>query len=166
MSNLPLSEGFGQLRSLVTLDLGGCLKLLALPEGIPPRILPSLYCPGHFGASERGRGISSSVVLNRSLSEGFGEQLVNLTDFNLNGCVKLQELPESICNMRSLTKLDLRGGPDWECGPMSLRALPKRFGQLESLVQLNLSYCRSLKELPAGAPAHILPPVPPESCLN
>ena len=37
--NCSLSEGFGQLRSLVTLDLGYCGQLLALPEGIPP-VLP------------------------------------------------------------------------------------------------------------------------------
>ena len=97
-------------------------------------------------------------MLNRSLSEGFGEQLVNLTDFNLHGCVKLQELPESICNMRSLTKLDLSGDLfPGGCGPMSMRALPERFGQLRSLVELNLYCCTSLKELPAGIPPHILP---------
>ena len=89
-----------------------------------------------------------------SLPERFGEQLVNLTDFNLHGCVKLQELPESICNMRSLTKLDLSGdgGGFGACGPMSIRALPERFGQLRNLVQLDLSYTE-MKELPEGIPA-------------
>ena len=81
---------------------------------------------------------------NLPLSEGFGEQLVNLTDFNLHGCVKLQELPESICNMRSLTKLDLSGEGSWGCGPMSIRALPERFGDLPSLVDLDLGYCHAL----------------------
>ena len=38
--NHSLSEGFGQLRSLVKLHLWGCTQLRALPEGIPPRILP------------------------------------------------------------------------------------------------------------------------------
>ena len=77
-------------------------------------------------------------MLNCSLSEGFGEQLVNLTDFNLHGCVKLQELPESICNMRSLTKLDLSGESEYGRGPMSIRALPERFGDLKSLKELDL----------------------------
>ena len=40
MSNLPLSEGFGQLRSLVTLNLQSCYALKELPAGMPPRILP------------------------------------------------------------------------------------------------------------------------------
>ena len=86
-------------------------------------------------------------LLIRPLSEGFGEQLVNLTDFNLHGCVQLQALPESICNMRSLTKLDLSGddgGNSWKCGPMSIRALPERFGELPSLEDLNLAYCHAL----------------------
>lgn len=30
---IPLSEGFGQLRSLVTLSLSSCRQLKALPEG-------------------------------------------------------------------------------------------------------------------------------------
>ena len=95
-SNLvSLPERFGQLRSLVTLNLKECWELLALPEGIPPRILPSLYCPGHFGASEWGRGISSSVVLNRSLSEGFG-QLRSLVTLDLGWCTQLLALPEGI----------------------------------------------------------------------
>ena len=44
MSNLPLSEGFGQLRSLVTLNLAHT-KVKELPEGIPARILPPLPSP-------------------------------------------------------------------------------------------------------------------------
>ena len=35
MLNRSLSEGFGQLRSLVELNLWGCEQLRALPEGIP-----------------------------------------------------------------------------------------------------------------------------------
>ena len=61
--------------------------------------------------------------------------MVHLTDFNLHGCVKLQELPESICNMRFLTKLNLSG---------SIRALPKRFGELPALADLDLAYCHAL----------------------
>ena len=88
-------------------------------------------------------------MLNYSLSEGFGEQLVNLTDFNLHGCVKLQELPESICNMRSLTKLDLSGESPYNgCGPMSIRALPERFGDLTSLEDLDMTACTSVVSLP------------------
>ena len=35
-----LPERFGQLRSLVELNLYYCHQLRALPEGIPPRIIP------------------------------------------------------------------------------------------------------------------------------
>ena len=41
------------------------------------------------------RGISSSVVLNRSLSEGFG-QLGSLKELSLYGCTHLEALPEGI----------------------------------------------------------------------
>ena len=37
------------------------------------------------------------------------------------------------------------------------RSLSEGFGQLENLRELKLWNCSSLKELPAGAPAHILP---------
>ena len=40
MLNRSLSEGFGQLRSLVELNLHYCGNLRALPEGILPHILP------------------------------------------------------------------------------------------------------------------------------
>ena len=40
LSNLLLSEGIGQLESLRELSLSCCHQLRALPEGIPPRILP------------------------------------------------------------------------------------------------------------------------------
>ena len=66
--------------------------------------------------------------------------------------MKLQELPESICNMRSLTKLDLSGdgGGIFGCGPMSIRALPEGFGDLTSLKSLNLSCCPASKNMPAA----------------
>ena len=42
--NRSLFEGFGQLRSLVTLDLGGCSQLGALPAGhIPLQHIPPSY---------------------------------------------------------------------------------------------------------------------------
>ena len=129
-----------------------CEKLAELPAGIPSHS-PSRRVFVNWD-------ISSSVVLIHSLSEGFGEQLVNLTDFNLHGCVKLQELPESICNMRSLTKLDLSGEGEYGCGPMSIRALPERFGQLRSLVELDLRYCQQLRALPEGIPPRFLPLTP------
>ena len=45
--------------------------------------------------------------------------------------------------MRSLTKLDLSGDSGWGCGPMSLRALPERFGQL-NLTEIDFSCCKQL----------------------
>ena len=87
-----------------------------------------------------------------SLPESFVQ--LQLSDENFMVCCRaVARLPESIVEhhlFKDATKLDL------SCA--KLVALPERFGQLESLVQLNLSYCRSLKELPAGAPAHSLPP--------
>ena len=54
----------------MTLDLRFCKQLLALPEGIPPRIIPLTSALAILARIDRD--ISSSVLLNRSLSEGFG----------------------------------------------------------------------------------------------
>ena len=44
-----LPERFGQLESLQTLNLECCFELEALPEGIPPRILPPSDALAIFG---------------------------------------------------------------------------------------------------------------------
>ena len=85
----------------------------------------------------------------KSLPEGIGEQLVNLTELNLSCCYKLEQLPESICNMRSLTKLDISGS-QYSSEKMSLRALPEGFGQLVNLEHLNMYGCSRVQTLPEG----------------
>ena len=124
-----LSEGFEELK-LTELNMGHCDSL------------------NHEEALKIIIKIDTLTSLNLtswkmgSLPEGIGEQLVNLADFNLHGCVKLQELPESICNMRFLTRLDLSGDSGWRC-QMSLRALPERFGEL-NLTEIDFSWCEQL----------------------
>ena len=66
-------------------------------------------------------------------------------------CIKhVQRLPEDIVehpHLRDATELDLSRS--------NLVALPERFGQLRSLVELDLWRCESLSELPAGISASI-----------
>ena len=68
-------------------------------------------------------------------------------------CIKhVRRLPEDIVehpHLRDATELDLSGS--------NLVALPERFGQLESLRELNLRMCANLKALPEGIPPRILP---------
>ena len=73
-------------------------------------------------------------------------------------CKSLLSLPDSFCNLSSLTKLTL--GDVWG-GCEKLESLPERFGQLGSLKELYLNGCRALKELPAGIPALIPPSTAP-----
>ena len=93
MLNRSLSEGFGQLESLQKLDLTWCEQLRALPEGIPPCIITPSAALAIW--ARIGRGISSSVLLTCSLSEGFG-QLERLEELNLTSCYDLKELPEGV----------------------------------------------------------------------
>ncbi len=83
MSDRPLSEGFGQLKSLVTLSLQNCKQLRALPEGISS--LSFIWASGHqiFHFAEP------------SLSEGFG-QLESLKELKLDWCKQLRALPAGI----------------------------------------------------------------------
>ena len=93
MLNCSLSEGFGQLRSLVTLNLSFCKQLLALPEGIPPRILPLSAALAMLAQIDRD--ISASILLNRSLSEGFGD-LTSLKSLNLYFCPASKNMPAAL----------------------------------------------------------------------
>ena len=85
------------------------------------------------------------------LSEGFGEQLINLEVLVLKNCHKLGSLPESISGLKALKVLDLSSDATSLFGdiiPMSLQSLPERFGDLTSLEDLNLGGCKSLLALP------------------
>ena len=93
-------------------------------------------------------GVSPMSI--RALPERFGD-LTSLEDLNMKGCTSVLSLPESFCRLSSLKKLDLSGD---EQDPMNLESLPERFGQLRSLVTLNLRACKQLRALPAGT----LPP--------
>ena len=88
------------------------------------------------------------------LSEGFGEQLVNLEVLVLKNCCKLGSLPESISGLKALKVLDLSSDAsqlsDDSIIPMSIRALPEGFGQLVNLKELNMRRCENLLSLPAG----------------
>ena len=95
------------------------------------------------------------LLSNLPLSEGFGD-LTSLEDLNMQYCTSVVSLPASFCRLSNLKKLNLDAV--FISQPMKLESLPERFGQLTSLQTLYLSSCESLKELPAGAPAHILPP--------
>jgi hypothetical protein len=92
--NRSLSEGFGQLRSLLTLDLTNCFELEALPAGIPRAyiLLPLHFC---MTCVRSDRGISSSVVLNCSLSEGFGD-LTNLKELTMYQCPAADSMPAAL----------------------------------------------------------------------
>ena len=93
MLNRSLSEGIGDLKNLQELNLYKCKQLLALPEGISPRIIPLTSALAILARIDRD--ISSSVLLNRPLSEGFG-QLRSLVTLQMIGCDSLRELPAGI----------------------------------------------------------------------
>jgi Leucine-rich repeat (LRR) protein len=68
---------------------------------------------------------------------------------DLSGHTLLQTLPDSVTDLRGLTKLDLSG-----CA--ALESLPDRAGSMGKLQQLNLSGCAALKRLPASVHMYAL----------
>jgi hypothetical protein len=69
-------------------------------------------------------------------------QLPTLSSLNLCGCSSLQRLPDTISQLAALTNLEMTS-----C--ISLQQLPDSIGQLTSLTSLQLSYCSGLRQLPS-----------------
>jgi len=61
----------------------------------------------------------------------------------LSGRVNLIELPEKLCDLKSLKALVLK-----ECS--RLKSLPYSFGKLTTLEHIDLSFCRNLERLPGS----------------
>eukprot|EP01018_Ginkgo_biloba_P037112 Gb_09105 [translate_table: standard] len=68
---------------------------------------------------------------------------LKLQELNLQRCYKLQRVPDSICRLRGLQKLDFS-----EC--LFLKTLSEEFCYLESLEVLSLNGCLNLECLPSG----------------
>ena len=119
--------------------------------------LPASFCRlSNLKKLNLGSSSYRNPMKLESLPERFG-QLGNLRELNMGGCKSLLSLPDSFCDLSNLTKLSFCD--EYGIGCEKLESLPERFGQLKSLKELNLRLCDSLKELPAGIPPHILPPL-------
>ena len=128
-----------------------------LPEGIPPRNPPLSTALATL--VQVIRGISSSLLLTCSLSEGFG-QLESLKVLNLEGLNNLVALPEGTpAHIPSSASSELHMNYHWDISTSILlnRSLSEGFGKLRRLVELNLGGCRQLRALPEGIPPRILP---------
>ncbi|KAH9294502.1 hypothetical protein KI387_040292 [Taxus chinensis] len=70
------------------------------------------------------------------------ESLIQLEKMTLIGCVKLEILPQQLCQLQALKHLELR-----KCE--SLTSLPDQFfGELTNLVHIDFSDCENLSQLP------------------
>ncbi|KAL5577281.1 hypothetical protein UlMin_018980 [Ulmus minor] len=143
LENLPTS--MCQLRSLKFLRLTGCISLKRIPE--LPRNLINLF-------------LSGTRVEELAASLGF---LGKLERLELRRCRCLKSLPTTICELKSLRRLYLKGCSSLEQIPelpknlshldlsgTAIEQVPSSIGALSSLVSFLLIDCKRLRSLPTS----------------
>ena len=88
-----LSEGFGELRNLKTLNLYECRSLLSLPAGL--HTIEPACCSQRSPLPPFILNHPRTARPNRLLSEGFGE-LRSLKSLDLENCQALRFLPAGL----------------------------------------------------------------------
>ncbi|KAG0598440.1 hypothetical protein M758_12G073700 [Ceratodon purpureus] len=167
-----LPHDFGQLQSLRQVDFSSCTRLKKLPHSFSElsnlETLNLSKCkqvqelPPICGLKKL-RALNMCKTSLQVLPEDFG-QLQSLTTVDFSSCETLMMLPNTFSELSDLEILDL-----WGCkqlvmflhsvsglkklrvlnmGATSVVQLPEDFGQLQSLREVNFSYCRFLKNLP------------------
>ncbi|KDP38828.1 hypothetical protein JCGZ_04985 [Jatropha curcas] len=132
------------LGNLKVVDLNGSKSLIRISDSFEAPNLEELYLEGCESLVE----IPSSLKYSRNLAwvelKGCVSicslptciQLENLESLNLEGCLKLEECPEIPCNIRYL----------YFCGTA---IKPSSIGNCFQLVELYLSDCKELENLPS-----------------
>ena len=156
MSIRALPQQFGDLTSLEDLDMQDCRFVVSLPASFCRlsklkklnlshcknlgTILPEGWSkqPGYYYHMASGELTwdAPQGTQYMALPEGFGE--LDLEELNLGGCEALAMDTEinKIVEMKNLKKLLI-----WRT---NISVLPKRFGDLSSLEDLNMSHCTSV----------------------
>ncbi|KAM5576639.1 hypothetical protein ABKV19_007472 [Rosa sericea] len=153
LTGLELPNKFSGLRSLTTLNLGGC----NLAQGAIPDDIGDLFSLQSLDLSE-----NNFFTIPESIS-----QLSELTEISLFKCSKLRWLPTDLPS--SLTNVNIRDCPMLTNSSSSWRRYPPQKGlniincrkpeeddifpelhkfRLGDLEELNLSYCQYLKKIP------------------
>lgn len=124
---------FGGLVNLSRLSFKNCLRVNVLDQSV-------------FSNLKALRELDlSGTALTKLPGSLF--QLRSLNTLELNGCVKLQQLPNSynakFSDLKALTRLSLKGCSE-------LKFLPPSLGSMQHLRYLDISDCSNLTELPEG----------------
>ncbi|CAM0953296.1 unnamed protein product [Alopecurus aequalis] len=148
-----LPESFGRLKELTHLDCSNCSYVEGISENLGRfrqlKYLNLSYCKNIGELPEALGGLSKLQYLNLSFSSylrhctevDFLGALTKLEYLNLSSehC-GLRKLPEALCQFIQLKYLNLAGCSD-------LTKLPRLFGSLKSLVDLDLSHCHRVDNL-------------------
>ncbi|XP_078158079.1 putative disease resistance protein RGA4 [Carex rostrata] len=120
-------SSIGNLKHLRYLSLG------AMISGTLPDCIFSLYSLQNLSLEE-----CSLIVLPRKIGN-----LISLEELIINGCVKLEVLPESLCQLKTLRKLSI-------CSCDKIKELPNNIGNVVSLEELRIECCSGLRVLPGS----------------
>ncbi|KAG0605802.1 hypothetical protein M758_9G088700 [Ceratodon purpureus] len=143
-----LPDSVGQLKCLEHLILSGCESLESLPEAV-------------VNLTELKRLLLDDCSKLKQLPAGLG-RLISMEVLNLSNCKCLVELPPSVNGLQVLKELHMKSTckPDGRllpfvgvltalkafhlCGNEAITVLPQSFGNLKSLVRLQISDCSTL----------------------
>uniref|UniRef100_A0A5B6ZXI7 Putative TMV resistance protein N-like n=1 Tax=Davidia involucrata TaxID=16924 RepID=A0A5B6ZXI7_DAVIN len=159
-----LPSSFEYLNGLYSLDLSDCRKLESIPSIIwKLRSLQRLDLRDclkleKFSEIEGDVDYLHELLLSGSAIKDIPpsiQRLNGLWNFELNYCEKLESLPNNICKLKSLRYLTIRGCTkikkfpemsremkglrELDLGETSIKQLPASIGQLNNLLELNLS---------------------------
>ncbi|XP_044475734.1 disease resistance protein RPV1-like [Mangifera indica] len=169
--------------NLERLILRDCTSLVNLPIGIQSRSLRDVFL---FGCSNLNTAPRVSGNMERLCLDGTAiktlsfsiESPSRLVELNLKNCLSLESLPNSLCNLTSLQKLDLSGLSNLKMVPefppeiqelyldgTAVKELFSSIGKVSSLRRLSLRNCSSLESLPSSlcnSNLKMVPEFPPE----
>lgn len=148
-----LPDSLGQLKYLEQFVLSGCKNLGSLPDAI-------------VNLTNLKRLILDGCSKLRELPFELG-RLLNLTILQLSNCEALHELPASVTKLRLLKELDMKSACKLDgqfplflgaltalttlhlCGNKIITVVPKSFGDLKSLIHLQMTDCPALVSVEA-----------------
>ncbi|XP_065854257.1 disease resistance protein RPV1-like [Euphorbia lathyris] len=146
-SLVEVSSSIQYLDKLDILELGGCKNLRSFPSNIHLRSLRKLSVSGCSNLKifpEISWNVKE-LYINGTAIEEIPSSIRNfskLVTLNMSKCSRIESLPDSICELKSLRNIYL--------GQSTIKELPSSIENMSGLTVLHLRECKNLVSLPDG----------------